>query len=104
MPWLAIVASGCRCANFKGVTARLILFSHLMRPDGEGRRTLAALARIALPQVQAIFAVRLVSYAVGLDWERWRGCIDGKVVLWGVVAVVAPCVRGGFGQNVQSKG
>lgn len=38
---------------------------------------------IALPHVQAIFAVRLVSYVVGLDWERWRGNIDGKVVLWG---------------------
>ena len=26
---------------------------------------------------------------VGLDWERWRGYIDGKAALWGVAALVA---------------
>ena len=33
----------------------------------------------------------------GLDWERWRGYIDGAAILWGVAALVALCVQGGFG-------
>ena len=34
---------------------------------------------------------------VGLDWERWRGYIDGKVVLWCVAALVALCAQASFG-------
>ena len=60
-------------------------------------REAAALAGIELPHVQAIFAVWLIFYVVGLDWERWRGYVEGKAVLWGVVAVVALCVQSGFG-------
>ena len=60
-------------------------------------REVAALAGIELPHVQAIFAVWLIFYVVGLDWERWRGYVEGKAALWGVVAVVALCVQGGFG-------
>ena len=60
-------------------------------------REAAALAGIGLPRVQAIFVVWLVFYVVGLDWERWRGYVEGKAVLWGVVAVVALCVQSGFG-------
>ena len=54
------------------------------------------MAGIALPHVQAIFAVRLVFYVAGLDWERWRGYIDGKAVLWGVAVLLALCVQAGF--------
>ena len=60
-------------------------------------REAAALAGIALPHVQAIFAVWLIFYVVGLDWERWRGYVEGKVALWGIAAAVALCVQGGFG-------
>ena len=60
-------------------------------------REAAALAGIALPHVQAIFAVWLIFYVVGLDWERWRGYIEGKAALWAVAVVVALCIQGGFG-------
>ena len=60
-------------------------------------RGAAALAGFALSHVQAIFAVWLIFYVVGLDWERWRGYVEGKVALWGVVAEVALCVQAGFG-------
>ena len=60
-------------------------------------REVAALVGIALPHVQAIFAVWLIFYVVGLDWKRWRGCIEGKTALWAVAVVVALCVQGGFG-------
>ena len=60
-------------------------------------REVAALAGVELPHAQAIFAVWLVFYVVGLDWERWRGYVEGKCALWGVAAAVALCVQGGFG-------
>ena len=60
-------------------------------------REAAALAGIALPHVQAIFAVWLIFYVVGLDWERWRGYVEDRAALWGVAAVVALCVQAGFG-------
>lgn len=60
-------------------------------------REAAALAGIALPHVQAIFAVWLIFYVVGLDWERWRGHVEGKVGVWCVAVVVALCVQAGFG-------
>lgn len=60
-------------------------------------REVAALAGFALPHVQAIFAVWLIFYVVGLDWGRWRGYVEGKAAIWGVVAVVALCVQCGFG-------
>lgn len=60
-------------------------------------REAAALAGIGLPHVQAIFAVWLIFYVVGLDWERWRGYVEGKAALWGLAVVAALCVQGGFG-------
>ena len=60
-------------------------------------REAAALAGIELPHVQAIFAVWLIFYVVGLDWERWRGYVEGKAALWCAVVVVALCVQVGFG-------
>lgn len=60
-------------------------------------REVAALAGIELPHVQAIFAVWLIFYVVGLDWGRWRGYVEGKAALWGIAAAVALCVQGGFG-------
>ena len=61
-----------------------------------GRET-AALAGFALPHIQAIFAVWLIFYVVGLDWERWRGYVEGKAGLWGVAVVVALFLQGCFG-------
>ncbi len=60
-------------------------------------REVAALAGIALPHVQTIFAVWFIFYVVELDWERWRGYGEDKAALWGVVAAVVLCVQGGFG-------
>ena len=60
-------------------------------------REAAALAGIVLPHVQAIFAVWLIFYVVGLDWGRWRGYVEGKALLWGVSAAATLCVQGGFG-------
>ena len=60
-------------------------------------REMAALAGFALPHVQAIFAVWLIFYIVGLDWERWRGYVEGKAVLWGIAAVAALCIQVGLG-------
>ena len=60
-------------------------------------REAAALAGFALPHIQAIFAVWLIFYVVGLDWERWRGYVEGKAAFWGVAVAIALCVQGGFG-------
>ena len=60
-------------------------------------REAAALAGIALPHVQVFFAVWSIFYVAGLDWERWRGHVEGKAAVWGVVAVVALCVQCGVG-------
>ncbi len=59
-------------------------------------REAAALAGINLPQVQAIFAVWLIFYVVGLDWERWRGYVEGKAAHWAVAVVVAIGIQEGF--------
>ncbi len=60
-------------------------------------REAAALAGIDLPQVQAIFAVWLIFYVVGLDWDRWRGYVEGKAAHWAVAVVVAIGIQEGFG-------
>lgn len=44
----------------------------------ERERRLPWSVRNALPHVQAIFAVWLTFCVVGLDWERWRGYVEGK--------------------------
>ena len=60
-------------------------------------REAAALAGTALPRARAIFAVWLIFYVVGLDWDRWRGYVEGKVALWGVAVAAALCAQVGFG-------
>lgn len=73
------------------------VLSAILLDDAYSGPVSGGLAGIALPRVQAVFAVCLVFCVAGLDWEHWRGYIDGKVVLWGVAALVVLCVQGGFG-------
>ena len=69
------------------------ILSAILLDDAYSGPISGGLAGIGLPHVHATFAVQLAFYAMGLDWERWRGCIDGV----GVAALIPLCVQANFG-------
>ena len=57
----------------------------------------AALLGIDLPNLGRLFPMWLVFYLVGLEWERWRGVVSGKVKAVAAVAAVALALQMGEG-------